>query len=230
MLIECLRLTASQVYLVHGPRPVLVDVGLARDAPTVTAWLARKQIAPRDLGAIILTHAHADHAGAVSALAHWSGAPVVVGMGDVSTVHSGGRDGSSPPTGVRRVLASFGLIQAYPPLPRHYPVIPVETGLELEALGGVGAVLPVPGHTSGSVAVVLDSGDVIAGDVLIGGYLLGVVARSTPVSHFHHVDRLRNRASIGALLSTGAHTWHLGHGGPVASESVRAWLDRSPGG
>jgi len=44
--------------------------------------------------------------------------------------------------------------------------------------------------------VVLDSGDVIAGDVLIGGYLLGVVARSTPVSHFHHVDRSRTRASI----------------------------------
>jgi len=230
MPIECLRLTASQVYLVHGPRPILVDVGLARDEPRVTAWLARKQIAPRDLGAIILTHAHADHAGAVGALAQRSGAPVVLGSGDVSTVRYGGAAGSSAPTGIRRVLASIGLIQAYPPLPRDVPVIAVETELRLEALGGVGSVMPVPGHTPGSIAVVLDTGDAIVGDVLIGGYLLGLVARSTPVPHFLHVDRSRNRASIGDLLSTAARTWHLGHGGPVTAESVRSWMDRSPSG
>lgn len=228
MPVECLRLTTSQVYLVHGPRPILVDVGLARDEPRVSAWLARKQIAPQDLGAIILTHGHADHAGAIAALAQRSGAPVVIGSDDVSTVRSGGEGGPRAPTGLRSVLASIGLMQAYPPLPSEVPVIPVETELGLGELGGVGSVIPVPGHTPGSIAVVLDSGDAIAGDVLIGGYLLGLVARSTPVSHVLHVDRSQNRASIGALLATGARTWHLGHGGPVAAKSVRAWMDRSP--
>jgi glyoxylase-like metal-dependent hydrolase (beta-lactamase superfamily II) len=228
--IDQLRLTASQVYLVQDTRPILIDVGFARDEALLISWLARQGIAPRDLGAIILTHAHADHAGAIAAISLRAGVPVIAGAGDIATLRAGGEAGWEPGTRVRRTLARLGLTQSYPPLPDHIEVIAVTSPLRLAPFGVAGSVLPVPGHTAGSVAVVLDSGEAIAGDMVIGGYLLGQVVRSQPVGHIVHFDRAQNRASLDTLLATGAHTWHLGHGGPLSADSVRNWLRRAPRG
>jgi len=77
--IDRVELKWSSVYLVRrGTAAFLVDSGSPPDRDDLYAALAARGVYARDLGAVILTHGHADHAGC----ARWlqlSGAPIVLG-------------------------------------------------------------------------------------------------------------------------------------------------------
>jgi len=81
-------------------------------------------------------------------------------------------------------------------------------------------VLETPGHTSGSISLVLPDGDALVGDLIMGGYLAGLVRRSVPnVAYFQEDDREMMR-SLRIVLSSGARKLYVGHGGPLAAERV----------
>ncbi|HET6809905.1 MAG TPA: MBL fold metallo-hydrolase [Acidimicrobiales bacterium] len=61
------RVTAG--YLVDGPRPVLVETGSQSSVPVLLAALADLGLGPADLGAVVVTHIHLDHAGGVGNVA-----------------------------------------------------------------------------------------------------------------------------------------------------------------
>lgn len=56
-------------YLIRGSKPCLVETGTSRSAPVVISQLAQLGIGPDDLGTIVVTHIHLDHAGGVGDLA-----------------------------------------------------------------------------------------------------------------------------------------------------------------
>jgi glyoxylase-like metal-dependent hydrolase (beta-lactamase superfamily II) len=55
-------------YLLSGERPALIETGPARVAAVVAEGVARAGVAPEDLGWIVLSHIHLDHAGGVGDL------------------------------------------------------------------------------------------------------------------------------------------------------------------
>ncbi len=55
-------------YLLPGERPALIETGPARVAGVVAEGVARAGVAPEDLGWIVLSHIHLDHAGGVGDL------------------------------------------------------------------------------------------------------------------------------------------------------------------
>ena len=57
------KLKVANAHLLTGRRPVLIDTGPANARALLAQRLARAGIAPGDLGAVLLTHGHADHAG-----------------------------------------------------------------------------------------------------------------------------------------------------------------------
>lgn len=67
-------------YLLDGPRPVLIDTGVVgeRSLAILADALATLGHRIQDIGAIVLTHAHQDHAGGADAIRLRSGAPVHV--------------------------------------------------------------------------------------------------------------------------------------------------------
>lgn len=81
-----------------------------------------------------------------------------------------------------------------------------------------------PGHTPGSVSVLLDQGDLIAGDMLTGGFL-GLL-QYRPSNPPFHDDPDQALDSLQAALSMKPHTLHIGHGGPMRAANVQRWLDR----
>lgn len=60
---------AHSAYLLETPDPVLVDAGAAPAADVVEATLHERGVDAEDLAAIVPTHVHLDHAGAVGELA-----------------------------------------------------------------------------------------------------------------------------------------------------------------
>ena len=111
------------------------------------------------------------------------------------------------------------------------PDIVIERDLALAPYGVPGGdVLHTPGHTPGSLSALLPNGDVLAGDVAIGGvpFLGGIArlghARKPPFED----DPVAVRESLLRLLDRGASRFDVGHGGPLTAAEVRRYIAQEP--
>jgi hydroxyacylglutathione hydrolase len=216
-------------FILIGERPIVVDTGVPGSAPKVLAALAREGFSPSDVSRILITHRHVDHMGSAAAVKRATGAPVAVHTLDAEWLGRGD-GGTRPPTGWGgRLLDLTGL-----PSQRAEPCEPdlvIDSDFALEPYGARdGIVLHTPSHTSGSVSALFSNGDVLAGDLVIGGisFLGGIArlghARKPPFED--NADAVRQ--SLIALLERGARRFFVGHGGPLTASAVRSYLTREP--
>jgi glyoxylase-like metal-dependent hydrolase (beta-lactamase superfamily II) len=90
--------------------------------------------------------------------------------------------------------------------------------------GGIaGRVVPTPGHTPGSVSVLLDSGEAIVGDMVIGDFLRLLRRPGLPIVAW---DLERNWESVRQFLDLSPRTIYTGHGGPFKIEDLATLLKR----
>lgn len=210
----------SSAFLLMGRRPVLVDTGPTGNESRVLATLERFGVTPTDLALIVLTHSHADHVGAAKALQESTGAPVAIHRADAGRLAAGGRNPRLPPVGRSRWLPSKAFerqsFSAVTP-----DVVIDDHGLDLRRYGAEGTVVHTPGHTPGSVSVVLGDGagqDWLLGDLVSGGFL----RRRRPGLPFFAEDLDRVHSSIATVLARSPRTVHVGHGGPFTGAQLRA--------
>ncbi len=137
----------------------LVDTGLKSAPPRILAALAEIGSGPSDVTAIILTHAHGDHAGGAAELARRSGRGVTVHEVDAPYV----RAGTAPPRD-----RSLRLGRLLTRMPGVEPA-PVERTLsDGELIEGSGLrVHHTPGHSPGHCSLLHEeSGTLITGDAI----------------------------------------------------------------
>ena len=216
-------------FILVGDRPVLVDSGMPGSAPKILAALARAGFAPGDVSLILITHRHVDHIGSAAALKRATGAPVAVHALDADGLRRGD-GGPRPPTGWGGRLFDLTGLPGRSAEPCE-PDLVIEENFILDPYGVPGATaLHTPGHTAGSLSALLPNGDVLAGDLAIGGILFlgGIIrlghARKPP----YEDDPGAVRQSLLRLLDRGARRFYVGHGGPLTGAAVRRYLDREP--
>jgi hydroxyacylglutathione hydrolase len=213
-------------YLLLGRRPILVDCGMPGSGDRVYDGITAAGVDPADLAMIVVTHGHVDHFGAAAELQARTGATVAAHEGDLPTYRAGHGDPSQ-----RQPIGLFGRIFTRTPPPNEktkplHPDIVLTGEYRLDDYGVDARIIHTPGHTAGSVSVLLDQGDLIAGDMIAGG-LLGLF-RYRPAYPPFHDDPAQALESLQAVLRMGPHTLHVGHGGPFPAEDVQRWLDRQP--
>lgn len=216
--------TGANVYLLVRPEGlVLVDTGLPGNAGPVLDYLRALGHGPHDVAAVLLTHAHLDHAGSAAALRERTRARVALHCGD--TV---GRDGARL---VRPVLdGTAGAVSLLLSRLSRYPASPVDMLVEdgREVVPGVVA-LHTPGHTPGSVCyLVPERGLLLTGDMILnnGDHL----SRPLP---YGGADVAQYEASLRRLASLGVERALFGHGPPLregAGEAIRRLAERPPNG
>lgn len=217
----------ASAYLVRGPGGVIVvDTGVAGSHGRILAALARHDLAPRDVRLIVITHAHTDHAGGAAALQAATGAPVAAHAAELR--HLRGLDKMELcPTGF------WGRLFYKTPLP-HEPYAPVEPAvvldgqrpLDLRAYGVNGQLVATPGHSAGSLSVLLDGGDALVGDLVAGGIMIGGVMRvGRAIRPPFDEDQAEAGRSLAALVDGGFERFHLGHGGPIDAAEARRHLE-----
>jgi len=212
-----IKLSVSNVHLIRGTRPLLIDAGSKTDLAAVSAALTAKGVAWKDLSAIIVTHAHSDHAGLASDLKRLSGAPLLLGRGDVPMAAAGHNDDLQPTNLTARLLKAYLIDPGYPAF---QPDVIVDGDIDLRPYGVNGVARQMPGHTPGSLVVLLEGGQTFVGDMMLGGWMGGAFFPTQAGEHYFHADLARNRANIVELLRGPTQIFHLGHGGPVTRESV----------
>ena len=208
--------------LTRAQDAILVDTGLPKSEASVLAALRRRGMDWSHLKLIIVTHAHIDHAGSAARLRALSAAPVMAHAHDVPSLQGQAQEfAATGPTG--RFLKAVGLPQGkFDSLTPD--LILSDHERDLSDFGFDAMVLHTPGHTAGSLSVLVDGGDVIAGDLVASGLFLGGIAcRNRPKPPPFEADRDRAKASLRHLLARGGDRFHLGHGGPLSAERVRAY-------
>lgn len=136
-------------YLVRADVLTLIDTGTPGASDRVIRALRGTEHA-RDLGRIVLTHRHGDHAGNAAELARASGAEVLASPADAAYI----RDGSDQPrpqpaTRLGRVMVPYVKVA----LPWHVDPVPVREELTDGAQVGPFQIIATPGHTAGHVSV-----------------------------------------------------------------------------
>jgi len=221
-----LNLGIANVYIVKGEtKTVVIDTGQAGQAKKIVNRLAQLGVSPQDVSLILLTHAHIDHAGSAAALQKLTGAPLAVHAAD-SEMLQRGSNGAMQSLGFEaRLLYKFISV----PFPKSKADLFVDENTDLSAYGIKGRILHTPGHSAGSISVVLEDGSAVIGDVLRGGALGGAVMWHMPRYPYYLydvADKKIIRASVRKLLDAGAQKFYVGHGGPMSRASVEAWLTR----
>jgi glyoxylase-like metal-dependent hydrolase (beta-lactamase superfamily II) len=197
------------VYLVTmGRQALVVDSGCGLD----TRRLADRIISQADgrpVAGILLTHAHADHAGGAAELAVLLSTGVYAGARTARLVAAGDHD----QLGLTRAIRA-GI---YPPDYRFPPAPGVRDAAEL--LAGLTAIrakaLPTPGHSRDHTCYLLDAGQhryLLSGDLVFARgriALLGADDADIPALH----------DSLGQLRSRMPDVLLPGHGVPVLADA-----------
>lgn len=211
----------SQTQLVRaGDKAFLIDPGYQASAPKIEKRLLRAGVDPASLSAIILTHAHHDHAGAAKYFKDKYGTPIVAGAGDTMMLAAGGEPGELCPQGaIAKGRLKKDTAGRYEPVNAD---IVIAGPKQLADIAGVeGNITLIPGHTAGSLIVVAGT-DAFVGD-LFRGQILGFGA----AQHFYVCDELDNLQTIQEVMADypDVERYHVGHFGPVSREELFRWFD-----
>jgi glyoxylase-like metal-dependent hydrolase (beta-lactamase superfamily II) len=175
-------------YLVRrdgAERALLIDPG--DEAPRLLAAMNELSVDPE---AILLTHTHFDHIGAVAPIARATGAPVYCPRAELPVLEN--PDAFIPPM--------FGSVEGWEAEQA------LDGGERLQLAGFDVEVIATPGHSPGHVTFVLD-GALFSGDVLFQG--------SVGRTDLPGADHATLMASIATLLErfdddTKVHPGHMG--------------------
>jgi glyoxylase-like metal-dependent hydrolase (beta-lactamase superfamily II) len=209
-------------YVLKADGVIAVDAGQPKKGQAFLKGLFRAGIQPQDVGLILLTHAHWDHMGSAKDLKEITGAPLAVHAREAAWVEGG--NPSLPPgvTGWGKVFMSVHRLLM--PL-IHVPATSVELRLgdevtSLEEFGIPGLVIPTPGHSPGSVSIVLESGEAFVGDLAMNRFPL----RLSPGPPIFADDPEEVVRSWRRLFQYDVTTVYPAHGAPFAVDVLRAAL------
>jgi glyoxylase-like metal-dependent hydrolase (beta-lactamase superfamily II) len=207
-------------YLLKGDRSILVDTGRPQDLAALERALHGHGVAPADLSLILHTHGHWDHAGSTAALRQLTPARVAVHAADAPMMRRGD-NGVLRPTGLTGWLFKPLLDRSYP---RTEPDLLIEDELDLSGFGVEARVVLTPGHTTGSISVLTRDGEILIGDLLMGGWFGGWLGPHRPGLHYYAEDLATLRESVRKVLALGPRRIYPAHGGPLEPADVARWL------
>lgn len=180
--------------------------------PHFWAGLAAAGCKPEEIGLLVLTHAHFDHIGAAGRLKKLTSVPILIHKIDAPILAEGRfvvSDGFRAGAKVKAFVGRHLLNKAYVSFDPVVPDILVEGEMRLDEYGFPVSVVPTPGHTDSSIAVLTDDGGLFAGDTVVVNRRCDGMWRY--MSHYG-TSQERIRHTWRMLLDRGVKHIYPGHG------------------
>lgn len=203
-------------FILKGNKPVLVDTGYRGTENEIIKQLTKIGVSLQDIAMIIITHGHNDHFGNAKVLRRLTGTKIAIHKLDAENLRKGINGQLCPIGWVGRLFTKFAAGDNKPKEIGVEPDILIEDVYSLEYLGIPGKVVHTPGHTPGSISIVLDNGEIIIGDLLTD-----FLHRKKPSYPMFANDIGQLKKSIKMLMSYSPHTIFASHGGPFNPRSIK---------
>ena len=220
--IVSMKLGMTNCYLLQDKGTILIDAGGPKQAEKFRKELDKAAVRPDEVKLILITHGHWDHVGSARDIKDLTGAKLAIHELDREDLEQGL---VRLPPGVTRwgrfFISLNGLLKSLTCFPSsRVDIVLKDEEMSLEPYGIAGRVIPTPGHSAGSVTVLLDTGEAFVGDIAMNGPPL----RKGPGLPIFAVDLPRVKESWRALLDRGVKTIYPGHGNPISADAMRQAL------
>lgn len=202
-----MRLGSVNCYLLRMENGfILFDTGGSNQRAELDRRLSAAGCAPGNLRLILLTHGDFDHSGNAAHLRKKFAAPVAMHSGDAGMVERGDMSWNRKTNKLvlRMTSGLFGFGKAE----RLTPDVHLSDGDALTAYGLDATVLRLPGHSTGSIGILLPGGDLICGDLLSN--------TTRPAINDIMDDRGAARATVEMLRARAIGEVYPGHGQPFS--------------
>ncbi len=212
----------DHAYIIQEQGTIMIDGGAPKQAKAFSRALENASIKPEEVQLIVLTHGHWDHIGSAKEIKEITGAKIAMHHQERHWLESSLKP---MPPGVTMWGHIFGsIIKVFLPLihirATDVDVVLGDEELQLAEYGIQGKVVHTPGHSSGSVCVLLETGDAFVGDMAMNKFPL----RLSPGLPIFAEDWDLLIKSWKKLLDQGVKTIYPSHGEPFSADIIREAL------
>jgi len=210
-------------YLIRDKGAVLIDGAWPGETKSFSKFLQKHHIKPEEVQLIILTHGDFDHVGGAKEIKELTGAKIAIHEKDKENLEHGifhWPEGVTIWGKLSRAMFKPFLIKkaAFPAVKAD--VILDDKGLSLEEYGIPGKIIFTPGHTYGSVSVLLETGDAFIG-CLAQNKAPFTLKPKLPI-YAKDMELLKKSWKI--IIDQGAQTIYPGHGKSFPVEKILKYL------
>ena len=214
------NLGVTSCYLIIGKEIIMIDAGMPNKLQLFKKVLSKNKIDPTRIKLIVLTHSHFDHCGSASDIRDLTGAKIAIHESERECVE---HDKVLIPKGVNfKGKITQPLIFTFKiPFPKFTPDIFLNNDpYPLSEFGIDGQIIHTPGHTIGSVSVILNSGEAFVGCMAHNGFPF----RLKPGLPIYAQDIGAIKENWKVLIDRGTTFVYPGHGKPFPIEVIKNLL------
>jgi glyoxylase-like metal-dependent hydrolase (beta-lactamase superfamily II) len=220
--IHNIKLGINRIYIIRDQGTIMVDAGQPGVVGRFIKKLNKHGIDPGDIRLMVLTHGDFDHMGSTREIKEVTGAKVAIHDADRLNLE---QSLFNWPPGTNRwgkaSRAAFMPLMKKMKIPAVKADITLGSGdFSLKDYGIKGNIVHTPGHTNGSVSVLLDTGEAFVGCLAHNM----IPFRARPNLPIYGVDIDLIRESWRQIIDRGARMIYPGHGQPFPVEKILKYI------
>jgi hydroxyacylglutathione hydrolase len=219
-----IRFGINRCYLIQDKGTIMIDGGPPNKSSAFQKFIKRIPIDPTAIGLIVLTHGDFDHVGSASDIKMLSGAEIAIHENDKPNFEKAIYNfppGATVWGRFLRALLNPILKRTMRFTGKTCDIVLNNSDFPLHDYGINGKIVYTPGHTKGSVSVLLDTGEAFVGCMAHNN----VPFRLRPGLPIFAEDIDEVRQSWKKLIQSGAHMIYPAHGSPFPVDVIENSLD-----
>lgn len=221
--IHTINLGTVNCYLLKSDTSnILVDTGNKAQYKRIEKAIKALYISPMDIDLIVLTHSHDDHTGSLYELRQHTHAKLIMSQIEYLLWTGEITHDIKSESLLANIVHKYYDIFGHKNLPEPItPDILFENEFDLSEFGIDGKLLLTPGHTKGSVCLLLNDGRVLLGD-----HLMALMPWNKPGKPIiaYNLDLIKS--NIQMLIQKGATDFYLSHGKNYDTNTIQRALTK----